>query len=260
MKLSSVHKYLILILSVFIVLGMSTHMESNNAGADSDPVILLSKYVPATMTPVSIQASRLLENSNSTLNPQGQSLDKPFIAPPTFATERNLTGSIPTFSTIMQAFKSRINTSMIEATTVALDAVGTNTTAISSTLQPDRGFLVYDIRVVDADNQIHSVIIDAGDGKVLSKILLPMIDLVKMRSGPPPVGPPGPAGVPAGGGYAMPPLPPPVPSTGGGYAMPPLPPPVPSTGGGYAMPQPPVNAIPGAGGSVQPIQPQLPAQ
>ena len=244
MKLSSIRKYLILILSVFVVLGMSTHMESNNAEADSDPVILLSKYVPATMTPVSIQASPLLENSNSTLNPQGQSLDKPFIAPPTFVTERNLTGSIPTFSTIMQAFKSRINTSMIEATTVALDAVGTNTTAISSTLQPDRGFLVYDIRVVDADNQIHSVIIDAGDGKVLSKILLPMIDLVKMRSGPPPVGPPGPAGVPAGGGNAMPPLPPPLPSSGGGYAM----------------PQPPVNAIPGAGGSVQPIQPQFPAQ
>jgi uncharacterized membrane protein YkoI len=258
MKLSSVHKYLILILSVFIVFGMS--MESNNAGADSDPVILLSKYVPATMTPVSIQASRLLENSNSTLNPQGQSLDKPFIAPPTFVTERNLTGSIPTFSTIMQAFKSRINTSMIEATTVALDAVGTNTTAISSNLQPDRGFLVYDVRVVDADNQIHSVIIDAGDGKVLSKILLPVIDLVKMRSGPPPVGPSGPAGVPAGGGYAMPPLPPPPPSSGGGYAMPPLPPPPPSSGGGYAMPQPPVNPIPGAGGSVQPIQPQLPAQ
>jgi hypothetical protein len=260
MELSSIRKYLILILSVFIIFGMSTHMESNNAGADSDPVILLSKYVPATMTPVSIQASPLLENSNSTLNPRGQSLDKPFIAPPTFATERNLTGSIPTFSTIMQAFKSQINTSMIEATTVALDAVGTNTTAISSTLQPDRGFLVYVIRVVDADNQIHSVIIDAGDGKVLSKILLPMIDLVKMRSGPPPVGPQGPAGVPAGGGYAMPLLPPPLPSTGGGYAMPPLPPPLPSTGGGYAMPQPPVNAIPGAGGSVQPIQPQPPAQ
>ena len=239
---------------------MSTHKESNYAGADSDPVILISNYVPATMTPVSIQPTHLLENSNSTLNPQVQSLNKPFIAPPTFVTERNLTGSIPTFPTIMQAFKSRINTSMIEATTVALDAVGTNTTAISSTLQPERGFLVYDVRVVDADNQIHSVVVDAGDGKVLSKILLPTIDLVKDEKWTSTCWASRSCWLPAGGGNAMPPLPPPLPNSGSGYAMPPLPPPIPNSGSGYAMPQPPVNPIPGAGGSVQPIQPQLPTQ
>jgi uncharacterized membrane protein YkoI len=260
MKLSSIRNYLVLTLTVTIALGMSTYMESNKAGANSDSIMFLSNYMPATMTPLSIQASRLLENSNSTLNPQTQSLNKPFIAPHTFVTEGNLTGSIPTFSTIMQAFKSQINTSMNEATTVALNAVGTNTTAISSNLQPDRGFLVYDVRVVDADNQIHSVIIDAGNGRVLSKILLPMIDLVKMRSGSLPVGPPGPTGVPAGGGYVMPPLPPPLPNSGGGYAMPPLPPPLPNSGGGYAIPQPSGNPIAGPGGSVQPMQPQLPAQ
>ena len=169
MKLATM-TFLILNLSFFIILSMSAHMESNKAGANSDPVILPSNHMPATMTPVSIQAASLLENS--TLNPQALSLDNMSVAPHTLVTERKWTGSIPTFPTIMKAFKSQINTSMNEATTVALDAVGTNTTAISSTLQPDGGFLVYDVRVVDTDNKIHSVVIDAGNGKVLSKILL----------------------------------------------------------------------------------------
>jgi hypothetical protein len=247
MKLASIRKCLILALSVFVVLGMSTHFWSNKAEANSDPVIFLSKDTPANIAPVSIQATSLLQNSNSTFNPEAQPLNKPFVAPPpSFLTERNWTGSIPTFPTIMQAFKSQINTSMNEAITVALDTVGTNATAISSTLQPDKGFLVYDVRVVDNDNQIHSVVIDAGDGKVLSKIVLPMIDLVKMRGGPLPVGPSGPDGLPVGGAYAMPPLPPPLPNSGGGYAMPPLPPPPPNSG--YVMSQPPSNPIPGAGG------------
>ena len=276
MSPASIRTYLILWLSAFVILVMSTHSELIKAGANSDPLILRSNYIPAVM-PVSIQATSPFEISNSTLNPpQVQSLSNPSDVPETFVIDRNWTGSIPTFPTIMQAFKSQINTSMNEATTAALDSVGNNSTAISSTLQPNRGFLIYDVRVVDSDNQIHAVLVDAGDGKILSNTLLPMIDVVKMRSGPLHVGPAGQAGVTvgggnampplppplpnSGGGYAMPPLPPPLPNSGGGYAMPPLPPPVPNSGGGNAMPQLPVNPIPGAGGSVQPIQPEPPVQ
>ena len=35
------------------------------------------------------------------------------------------------------------------------------------------GFLVYTAHVVDANNNIHRVIVDAGNGKVLSTIQLP---------------------------------------------------------------------------------------
>jgi hypothetical protein len=257
MKLTVMRTYPILTLSVLILLGMSIHMESNKAGANFDSGITLSNYMPTTMNPVSTQATSPLENSNSTFNPQAQSPSDSSIAPHNLVTEMNWTGSIPTFSTIMQAFKSQINTSMNEATTVALDVVGTNTIAISSTLQPDRGFLVYDVRVVDTNNQIYSVVVDAGDGKVLSKILLPMIDVVNTRSGALPVGPVGPAGVPAGAGYSMPPLPPPLPNSGAGYSMPPLPPPLPNSGAGYSMPPLPGQPNPGTGGSVQPIQPPV---
>jgi hypothetical protein len=260
MSPASIRTYLVLCLSAFVILVISTHSELIKAGANSDPLILRSNYIPAVM-PVSIQATSPFEISNSTLNPpQVQSLSNTSDVPETFVIDRNWTGSIPTFPTIMQAFKSQINTSMNEATTAALDSVGKNSTAISSTLQPNRGFLIYDVRVVDSDNQIHAVLVDAGDGKILSNTLLPMIDVVKMGSGPLHVGPAGQAGVTVGGGYAMPPLPPPLPNSGGGYAMPPLPPPLPNSGGGYAMPQLPVNPIPGAGGSVQPIQPEPPVQ
>jgi hypothetical protein len=131
---------------------------------------------------------------------------------------------------------------MNEATTAALDEVGGNSTAISSTLRPESGFIVYIVVVVDNNDMIHQVIVDAGNGNVLAEILLPTIGVTSMRSGPILGQPAGPFGPNARGGYPMPPLPPPIPNTGGSYAMPPL--------SAHASPIP--------GSTAQPTQPQLP--
>ena len=193
----------------------------NKANADS--FILTSNNVLPTAAPTSIKPTPLFTNSNSH-NLQIQSLDNATSLVDTSIIERNWTGSIPTFPTIMQAFKSQIKTGMNEATTAALSAVGSNSTAISSTLQPERGFLVYIVRVVDTGNQIHSVVVDAGNGKVLSNTLVPTLDFSKVWSGP--VSAIGPLGGPAGTGFVMPPL--------------------------------SLHPNPGAGGLVQPIQPPPP--
>jgi hypothetical protein len=102
--------------------------------------------------------------------------------------------------------------------------------------------LVYIVQVVDVNNQIHSIVVDAGDGRVLASILLPTADAIQMSSGPMPSVPSRPVGPNSGGGYSIPPLPPPIPNSG--YAVPPL----------------PIQPNPNSGGLMQPIQPPLPVR
>ena len=227
--------YFILSLSTFIILSGSIHKESIVAEPTFDSISPFSNYMR------SIQTTTLHGSSNLTTNPYTFSPSNASAVPGTSVTEGNGTGSIPTFPAIMQALKSQIKTNLNEATTAALNEVGENSTAVSAILQPDMGFLVYVIRIVDSSNQIHSLVVDAGDGKILSNAIIPLIDIGRIRSGSPPVGLGGTVGIPTGG-YALPQLPPPP--------LPPIP-----GGGRYAMGPLPMYPGPGVSGSFQPIQP-----
>jgi len=227
--------YFILSLSAFIILSWSIHKELIVAEPTFYSINPFSNYMRSIQTP------SLLGSSNLTPNPYTFSPNNASAVPSTPVTEGNGTGSIPTFPTIMQAFKSQIKTSMNEATTAALNAVGENSTAVSAILQPDMGFLVYVIRIVDSSNRIHSLVVDAGDGEILSNAIIPLIDIGRVRGGPPPVGLGGAIGNPTGG-YALPQLPPPP--------LPPIP-----GGGRYAMDPLPMYPGPGVSGSFQPTQP-----
>ena len=236
MNLVSMQKYLVLYLSVSIVLAISAHQTVLGAWGEADTVNLLPTYMSEAKTPTSIESIHQLASSNSTFNIQPQSVNNASILPNAFVMERNWTGSVATFPAIMEAFRSQIRTSMNEATTAALDEVGDNSTAISSILRPESGFIVYVVEVVDNNDRIHRVVVDAGNGSVLADIILSTVDVTRMRSGPIPAQPANPLGSIPGGSYAMPPLPPPIPNIGGSYAMPPLSPPIPNIGGSYAMP------------------------
>ena len=229
-------------LLTLIVIGLSVHNQSTIARADYEPISLLPNYTTSPMMPEFPQSTTLPKSLSSTFTNLGQPLNNTSALPDPLLVERNRTGSIPTFPTIIEAFKSQIKTTINEATTIALDDVGENSTAISSTLQPDRGFLVYIVQVVDVNNQIHSVVVDAGDGRVLGSILLPTLDAVQMSSRPMPSVPSGPVGPISGGGYSIPPLPPPLPNSG--YVVPPL----------------PIQPNPNSGGPMQPIQPPTPVR
>jgi hypothetical protein len=69
--------------------------------------------------------------------------------------------------------QSKANVSLSTAATGAQSAVGANSHVISTHLGLVNGFLVYIAHVVDANNNIHRVIVDAGNGKVLSTTQLP---------------------------------------------------------------------------------------
>jgi len=83
------------------------------------------------------------------------------------------TSSIGIFPTLMQALRSQMNISLNEAITISMDAVGTNSSAISASIQADREFLVYRVFVADIDNNIHMVVVDPSDGKVLFSQQMP---------------------------------------------------------------------------------------
>jgi uncharacterized membrane protein YkoI len=90
----------------------------------------------------------------------------------------NITGSIPILPTMMQALKSRVHTNLNEATTSALKSAGGNSSAVAAFIHPENGFLVYDVIVLGANNNLHRMIVDAGNGKVLASQSTSMQDMM----------------------------------------------------------------------------------
>jgi uncharacterized membrane protein YkoI len=84
------------------------------------------------------------------------------------ATRQNLTSSVPITSSIAQVIASKVRISLSNATTSAEKAVGTNSHAVSANLRAANGFLVYAVSVADSSYNFHRVLVDPGNGKVLS--------------------------------------------------------------------------------------------
>ena len=96
---------------------------------------------------------------------------------------RNLTGSVQVIPRLSQIIQSKANVTLSEAATNAEKAVGANSHVISGHLRIINGYLVYVAQVVDAHNNIHRVIVDAGNGKILSAIQLPFANALTHLGG-----------------------------------------------------------------------------
>ena len=96
---------------------------------------------------------------------------------------RNLTGSVQVFPTLSQTIQSKANVTLSEAATSAENALGANSHVISAHLGIVNGFLVYVTHVVDANNNLHRVIVDAGNGKILSATQLPLANALMHPGG-----------------------------------------------------------------------------
>ncbi|MGC1933106.1 MAG: hypothetical protein WA667_29390 [Candidatus Nitrosopolaris sp.] len=80
----------------------------------------------------------------------------------------NITGSVTLAPIIAKAIASRVNVSLVNAAMIAEKAVGANAHAVSVRIGVVHGFLVYIALVVDSNYGFHTVLVDAGNGKVLS--------------------------------------------------------------------------------------------
>jgi hypothetical protein len=122
-------------------------------------------------------------NNNAIAQPSSGSTMKPFSMRMSSPLQnQNWTGSISLASPILDMFKLKIHTTLNDATTSALNAVGggSNSSAVAAFIHPDNGFLVYNILVLDSSNNIHRVIVDPGNGKVLSNQPMSMMEMMFM--------------------------------------------------------------------------------
>jgi len=99
---------------------------------------------------------------------------------------QNWTGSISLFSPMLDMFKSKIHTTLNSAITSAISAVGgavgsnASAAAVAAFIHPENGFLVYNVFVLGPNNIIHRVIVDPGNGKVLSNQPMSMMEMMSM--------------------------------------------------------------------------------
>jgi uncharacterized membrane protein YkoI len=99
------------------------------------------------------------------------------------ASGTNITGSVSLAHLIAKTLASEVNVTLVNATTIAEKTVGSNAHAVSARLAVVHGFLVYRALVVDSNYDFHTVVVDAGNGNVLSSAPLSIANN-GMMSGP----------------------------------------------------------------------------
>jgi uncharacterized membrane protein YkoI len=134
--------------------------------------ILVAVSIGATSLSLasSENATAQMSNNRSTMSGAGQNQSKMMMG--TFGP--NITGTIQLGPIIAKAISSQVHVSLANASTTAEKAVGANAHAAAVKIGVVHGFLVYMALVVDSNNNVHGVLVDAGNGKVLASTQLSM--------------------------------------------------------------------------------------
>jgi uncharacterized membrane protein YkoI len=91
----------------------------------------------------------------------------------------NITGSVAIGPTMAKAIASQVHVSLANASIIAEKAVGANAHAAAVRIGVVHGFLVYIAFVVDSNNNFHGVLVDSGNGKVLSSTQVSMAAMMR---------------------------------------------------------------------------------
>jgi hypothetical protein len=118
------------------------------------------------------QASGQMMNPNTMMSPDmmfnGSGVN------PMFNQTQNITGSIKLAPTLFNAISPVIKVSLSDAIKSAETQLGNNSRVVAANLGHENGYLTYTVCAMDKDMNLHRVIIDAGNGKVLLTTVLPM--------------------------------------------------------------------------------------
>jgi hypothetical protein len=149
----------------------TTRLRKRNVAVVMTVTILLVSIGVSASAFVSIQNARAQTNTNMT----GQ--NKPNMMMGTYGP--NITGSVAIGPTIAKAIASQVHVSLANASIIAEKAVGANAHAVAVRIGVVHGFLVYIAFVVDSNNIFHGVLVDSGNGKVLSSTQVSMAALMR---------------------------------------------------------------------------------
>lgn len=114
-------------------------------------------------------ANMMPNNSTAISNPSSMTTISP-----------NFTGSISTFSPIINGFKSSNNYTLSDAIPIAEDYIGNGSTIIDALTHPVKGFIVYDIIAIDPNDNAFKVTVDPDNGKILSVQQISITEIVNM--------------------------------------------------------------------------------
>lgn len=118
------------------------------------------------------QASAQMMNPNSMMKPN-MTFNRSLVNP-MFNQSENITGSIKLAPTLFKAISPQINVSLSDAVKSAETQLGNNSRVMAANLGHENGYLTYTVYAIDPDMNLHKVIVDAGNGKVLLLTVLPM--------------------------------------------------------------------------------------
>jgi uncharacterized membrane protein YkoI len=124
------------------------------------------------LAPAFIQDARAQTKTNITGSMMGGNTSQNKLNMTIGALGPNITGSVSLAPIIAKAIASRVNVSLVNAAMIAEKAVGPNAHAVSVRIGVVHGFLVYIAVIVDGNYSFHTVLVDAGNGKVLSSAQL----------------------------------------------------------------------------------------
>jgi hypothetical protein len=95
----------------------------------------------------------------------------------TMAHNANWTGSVPIGSVgadMIESIKFKVNVSVGEVESAAKQAIGEGSEVCCVTLAPVNRYLVFVAHGIDSSNNIHRVVVDAGNGQVLESAQVDM--------------------------------------------------------------------------------------
>jgi hypothetical protein len=95
----------------------------------------------------------------------------------------NFTGSISIFQPIINGFKASIHTSLSDAISTAEQSVGDNATTLAAFIHPEKEFIVYDVFAIDSNNIPHKVVVDPGNGNILSTQQMSFMEMMMTLHG-----------------------------------------------------------------------------
>jgi hypothetical protein len=161
----------------------TTRVRKRNVGLFVTLSVLLVSIGVSGLVIVSFQNARAQTNTNMTGSMMGGSNQNQTT---NMMRGPNITGSVPLGPTIAKAIASQVHVSLANASAIAEKAVGANAHAAAVRIGVVHGFLVYMALVIDSNYGFHGVLVDAGNGKVLSSAQMSMAAMMRngMMMGP----------------------------------------------------------------------------
>ena len=156
----------------------TTRLRRRNVAVVITVTVLLVSIGLSASNIVSIQNARGQKNTNMTGGMMGGNSNQNKASMMMGTYGPNITGSVALGPTIAKATASQVHVSLANASMIAEKAVGGNAHAAAVRIGAVHGFLVYIAFVVDSNNNFHGVLVDPGNGKVLSSSLISMAALM----------------------------------------------------------------------------------